>query len=121
MVTVPASTRHCSKTWNSLCNGESSVNYSYTCTDVADMHPHIPTHTHVHRHIHVYIRVHIRIRIHIPMPIVIPIRTAPPRMNRVGFVGPNGSGKSTLLKLVMGLEDPLHGFTEFGSQSVEPA
>lgn len=43
------------------------------------------------------------------------------RMNRVGFVGPNGSGKSTLLKLVMGLEDPLHGFTEFGSQSVEPA
>ena len=41
------------------------------------------------------------------------------RGDRVGFVGPNGSGKSTMMRLIMGLETPKSGFTEFGGTNVQ--
>jgi ATP-binding cassette, subfamily F, member 3 len=39
--------------------------------------------------------------------------------DRVGFVGPNGSGKSTMMRLIMGLETPKSGYTEFGGSNVQ--
>lgn len=41
------------------------------------------------------------------------------RGTRAGFIGPNGSGKSTLLRLLAGIEDPLAGYAQFASSSVE--
>ena len=41
------------------------------------------------------------------------------RGDRVGFVGPNGSGKSTMMRLIMGIETPKSGYTEFGGTNVQ--